>query len=68
MVQKPGDRNTKNLDLQALFAQTTLVEIKEDIIDDKKVYRLKVQESSDSKKVDKLLDYLKYRGCNVNML
>ena len=32
------------------------------------MYRVKVQESSDSKKVDKLMDFLKYRGCQVNMI
>ena len=32
------------------------------------MYRVKVQDGSDSKRVDKLMDYLKYRGCAVNML
>ena len=27
VVQKPGDRNTKNLDLQALFAQTKVLDL-----------------------------------------
>ena len=35
VVQKPGDRNTKNLNLQALFAQTKLLNIEEENIDDK---------------------------------
>jgi hypothetical protein len=68
VVQKPGDRNTKNLDLEALFAQTKLLELQEDKVDDQRVYRVKVQDGSDSKRVDKLMDYLKYRGCAVNML
>jgi hypothetical protein len=42
--------------------------LQEDKIDDQRVYRVKVQEGSDSKRVEKLMDYLKYRGCAVNML
>ncbi len=42
MVQKPGDRNTKNLDLEALFAQTKLLELQEDNVDNEKVYRVRV--------------------------
>jgi hypothetical protein len=68
VVQKPYEGSTKNLDLEALFAKTKIIGINEEKLDDQKVYRVKVQESSDSKKVDKLMDYLKYRGCQVNMI
>ena len=42
--------------------------MQEDKVDDQRVYRVKVQDGSDSKRVEKLMDYLKYRGCAVNML
>ena len=68
VVQKPYEGTTKNLDLQALFAQTKIIGINEEKVDESKVYRVRVQDTSDSKKVDKLMDFLKYRGCQVNMI
>jgi hypothetical protein len=33
-VQKPAERNTRNLNLEALFAQTKLIGINEEKLDD----------------------------------
>lgn len=56
------------MDLEALFAQTQILNIQAETVDDQLVYRLKVQDASDSSRVEKLMDYLKYRGCQVNVI
>jgi len=42
VVQKPGERGTRNLDLEALFAQTKVIGITEEKVENQHVYRVKV--------------------------
>jgi len=69
VVQKPRVlKATKNLDMEALFAKTKILNIDAEQSDDQLVYRLKVQDGSSSQRVDKLMDYLRNRGCNVSVI
>ena len=68
-MQKPRVlKATKNLDMEALFAKTKILNIDAEQSDDQLIYRLKIQDASSSSRVDKLMEYLKHRGCNVSVI
>lgn len=69
VVAKPALKTTKNLDLEALFSQTTILDLKATLQDDQLLYRMKVSDTTDqTHRVEKLMDYLKYRGCHVSVI
>jgi hypothetical protein len=68
VVQKPILKATKNLDLEALFSQTQILDLKAEKQGDQLLYRMKVQDASNNQRVEKLMDYLKYRGCHVSVI